>query len=73
MPRASQPVTFAEIEALPDYYPEITAESKVEDYGRLGGRVVAIDYGLPDRDMVENQRAYYATKADSPAQVISDA
>jgi hypothetical protein len=71
MPLAEQPVTVSEVDAMPDYYPLTTAESKVEDHGRLGGRIVALDYGLPDRDMVVHQRAYYETKAGAPAQVLS--
>ena len=72
MPRANQPVTVADVDAMPDYYPQTTAESKPEDHGRLAGRVVSLDYGLPDRGMVEHQRTYYSTKAGSPAQVLSD-
>ena len=72
MPRAIQPVDFSEIDALPDYYPDITAESKVEDYGRLDGVVVAVDYGLPDKEMVTHQRVYYSKMSSNPAQVISD-
>jgi hypothetical protein len=29
MPRAAQPVRVSEVEAMPDYYPQTTAESKV--------------------------------------------
>ena len=61
MARAAQPVTSEEVRAAdPDYYPGITAETKPEDYGRLNGRIVAVDYGWPDADMVEHRRAYYA-------------
>jgi hypothetical protein len=60
MARAAQPVTFEEVRAEdPDYYPGITAEAKPEDYGRLNGRIVAVDYGWPDADMVAGRRAYY--------------
>ena len=70
MRRASQPVTQAEVDSLPDYYPGITAEPKVEDYGRLINAVVAVDYGLPYADAVNKRRAYYETKRPGPAMVI---
>lgn len=60
MPRAQQPVTEAEVDALPDYYPDVTSEVKVEDHGRIDGRILALDYGYPDRRMVHERRAYYA-------------
>jgi hypothetical protein len=61
MPRAQQPVTFADVvEATPGhYYPDTTAETKPEDFGRVGGRVLALDYGLPNADLVRERRAYY--------------
>lgn len=60
MARADQPLTHEEVRAAtPDYYPDITAETKPEDYGRIAGRIVAVDYGLPDADLVEDRRAYY--------------
>jgi hypothetical protein len=64
MPRAAQPVTFEEVvAATPDCYPDTTCETKPEDFGRLGDRVVALDYGLPDADMVCERRAYYRRMA----------
>ena len=65
MARASQPVSHEDIVALPDYYPDITSETKVEDHGRIGTTVVVLDYGLPDEDMIQRQRKYYAQKAKS--------
>ena len=66
MPRAEQPVTFSDVVAATsgefDYYPDITAETKAQDFGRLGDRVVALDYGLPDSGMVSDRRAYYELK-----------
>ena len=63
MPRAMQPVTFDEVvTATPDYYPDITSETKLEDFGRVGNKVLALDYGLPDADMVANRREYYISK-----------
>ena len=64
MPRAVQPVTFDEVvAATPDYYPDVTAESKPEDHGRLGDQVVVLINGLPDAEMVNERRAYYTSKA----------
>ena len=63
MPRATQPVTFEDVvAATPDYYPDIKSETKAEDFGRVGNRVLALDYGLPDADMVAERRAYYMSK-----------
>lgn len=61
MPRAEQPVTVEEFQAAdPDDYPDITSEWwKVEDFGRIEGRTVALDYGLADADAVQERRAYY--------------
>lgn len=70
MPRAEQPVAQEEVDALPDYYPNHTAELKHDDYGRLEQRVVALDYGLGFADAVAVQRKYYRQKSDTPAIVI---
>ena len=68
MPLAIQPVTSDEVdEASGDYYPDVDAETKPEDYGRLGTRVVVLDYGLPDDDMVRKRRAYYEKMAAEAA------
>jgi hypothetical protein len=68
MPRATQPVTFEDVvAATPDYYPAITSETKPEDFGRVGNRVLALDYGLPDADMVAQRRAYYMSKTSREA------
>jgi hypothetical protein len=62
MPRASQPVSDNEAEAAADdAHPSVNCESKAADHGRLGDRVVALDYGLPDEDMVLERRQYYGT------------
>jgi hypothetical protein len=64
MPRAKQPVTFeAVVQATPYYYPDITSETKPEDFGIVGSKVVALDYGLADHDMVLKRRAYYENHA----------
>jgi len=60
MPRAIQPVSQQEVDvAIGDYYPDNTAGAKPEDYGRVGNAVVALDYGLPSKDMVLERRLYY--------------
>ena len=61
MPRATQPVDDSEVEALPDDYPGTTAESKSADHGRLHGRVVAVDYGIPHAEDARHRRDYYAS------------
>jgi len=71
MPRATQPVSQEEIDAMPDYYPDITSETKNEDHGRLDATIVALDYGLPHEDMVLSRREYYRQRAASaPAAVV---
>ena len=61
MPRVQQPVTLEEIEAaVPVYFPEPTYETKAEAFGLVNGRVLALDYGLPERDIVSEMRGYYA-------------
>ena len=67
MPKTTQPVGHSELEALPDYYPDITAEGKTDDYGRLNGMVVALDCGLPERSMVLERRNYYSNHTHKPA------
>jgi len=70
MPRATQPVSREEVDALPDYYPDITAEAKPDDYGFVNGSVVALDYGLPDQDMIQQRRKYYDEHAQTAAVAI---
>ena len=67
MPRATQPVSQEDVDALPDYHPTITAELKADDYGLLLDNVLALDYGLPDKDMVQQRRDYYAGFLEKPA------
>ena len=71
MPRATQPVSVEEIDALPDYHPLISAELKADDYGRLKGHVLALDYGLWDQDMVDEKRNYYLKSIHKPAVEIT--
>ena len=64
MPRAKQPVTFEQvIAATPNYYPDITSETKPEDFGSINDNIFALDYGLPDIDIVKERRAYYKKMA----------
>jgi hypothetical protein len=59
MARATQPVTLSEIiDADPDCYPDIHVEYKPENWGRLNGRIVAVDYGIWDACEVLKQRKY---------------
>ena len=67
MPRAAQPVLQEQVDALPDHYPDITAETKHEDFGIVGDRIVALDYGLPFEDAVRERRRYYRGFPGSPA------
>jgi hypothetical protein len=67
MSRAQQPVTVEEIEAAdPDYYPDVDVEWKPENWGRLNGSVVAVDYGLWDARAVHERHEYLKSK-DGPA------
>jgi hypothetical protein len=60
MPRAAQPVTFDDVvAATPDDYPLPTHETKPADFGKVQGRVLALDYGLASADDVREQRTYY--------------
>jgi hypothetical protein len=61
MHRATQPVTLEEIkENDRDYYPDITAEYKPSDWGWFNGMLVAVDYGLPDLQMINDRRNSYS-------------
>ena len=67
MPKAAQPVTFEQVlQADPDDWPDITAESKPEDYGFIDNRLYALDYGLPDADLVKKKRAYFRDTSPHP-------
>lgn len=65
MLRAEQPVTFEDVKkATPDhYYPDPTVETKCEDFGRVAGLVVSVDYGLWDAGDVAERRDYFRTLA----------
>src|SRR5262245_36312925 len=59
MARAEQPVSHLELLLAPDYHPEITGEFKATDCGHVAGKLVAVDYGLADAEMVSQYRARY--------------
>ena len=67
MPQAQQPVPQEKVDALPDYYPGITAETKHEDFGMLNGNILALDYGIPFEESVRERRKYYQSFAGKPA------
>ena len=63
MPRAVKNATHDEIDGADpdDIYPSITAEAKPDDWGRVNGRVVALDYAeVIDAQMAAEKRAYYS-------------
>lgn len=63
MRRADQPVSFIDIEQADcDYYPDIEVEYKPENWGKVGGKVVCLDYGIEEMDLVNERRAYLESK-----------
>ena len=63
MTRAAQPVSFEEIvNADIDYYPDINVEYKPENWGRIGEKIVCLDYGIDDAGDLEDLRTYYEEK-----------
>jgi len=68
MKRAEQLVTFDEIvsadETL-DYYPDINVEYKPENWGKVDGKLVCLDYGLDDRLLIMERRQYLASKVEN--------
>ena len=59
MVRAEQPVTVDDVIAAdPDDYPDVHVEYKANNWGRLNGRIVVVDYGLWDAQEVRQQREY---------------
>ena len=71
MPRATQPVPRDRVDALPDYYPEVTRETKAEDFGLVREAIVVLDYGLPFEEAVHQRRSYYASFNGRPAQEVT--
>jgi hypothetical protein len=63
--RRAAPTAIEEIDAADiDFYPNIDVEfDKAENFGRLDGAVVAVDYGLFDESAVHERQEYLAMKA----------
>lgn len=61
MPWATRDVTHEEVDLADDRdcHPATDAEQKPESFGKIKGRVLAFDYGLPDVDSVRDRRTYY--------------
>lgn len=60
MPKA-EPASFEDVIAAErDYYPDVHVEMKPEDWGRVDGRVLVVDYGLSDANVVRERRRYLA-------------
>lgn len=66
MIRAHQPVSFEEIQVINsneyDYYPDIDVEYKPENWGKIGEKLVCLDYGLEESEVVQQRRAYLEEK-----------
>ncbi len=65
MRKAYQPVSFAEVQEADDcydYYPDVPMEYKAENWGKVDGKVVCLDYGIDDEDSIINERAYLESK-----------
>jgi hypothetical protein len=46
--------------------PGIKDQTNPDDYGRLDGRIVAVDYGLSESWELEKQRALYSSRDPRP-------
>jgi hypothetical protein len=63
MPLATPPATQEELdEAYPGEFHLISSEGKPDDYARLNGQLVVVDYGLASGADVKKQRAYLAVE-----------
>lgn len=66
MRRAEQPVSFvdiAEANKAYDYYPDIDVEYKPENWGKLDGKLVCLDYGIAGGEFVVERRKYLESKS----------
>ena len=62
MPRVDLSVSADDLDRLleeVDCHPMSDAELRIGNVGRLHGRIVAFDYGLPDAEDVRERREYY--------------
>lgn len=65
MRKANQPVPPTELDDAIDtydYYPDVLMEYKPENWGQLDGKVVCLDYGIDNANLINKQRAYYESK-----------
>ncbi len=64
MYRALQPVTFEEIKLANDgeysnYYPNPDMEYKPENWGKIEGKIVCLDYGIDELELITKIRRKY--------------
>ena len=66
MRRAAQPVTFEEVKRINtedyDYYPDINVEYKPENWGKVENKLVCLDYGIEDKNLIKERRSYLESK-----------
>ena len=65
MRKANQPVSFEEVTEVSDsydYYPDAPMEYKPENWGNVDGKVVCLDYGIDDINLIKKERAYLESK-----------
>lgn len=66
MRRGTSDATIEEVDAmLGRYYPDVTCETKVEDWGHVDGQLVVFDYGPAGwtEAAIQVHRDYYASKS----------
>jgi hypothetical protein len=68
MDKATQPVTFDEIVLVNDrdydnYYPAVDLEYKPENWGIVEGKMVCVDYGIDESELVIKKREYYEERS----------
>ena len=65
MRKANQPVSFAEVQEADncyDYYPDAPMEYKPENWGKVEGKVVCLDYGIDNANLIDKERDYLESK-----------
>jgi hypothetical protein len=68
MDKATQPVTFDEIVLVNDrdydnYYPAVDLEYKPENWGIVEGKMVCVDYGIDESELVIKKREYFEERS----------
>lgn len=66
MRRASPDATVAQVDTLVGrFYPDVTCEPKLEDWGQVDGTLVVVDYGFDAHtdEAIRAHRDYYGGKA----------